>query len=582
MSDTPVAPAAGRLAFSQKLAFGAQSLSGAAMGILLAVYMGKFYVDVVLLPAGLYALVVAAGRALDAITDPMMGWISDHTSSRWGRRKPYILLGMLGNAVAFYLMLTPGAELSTAEVLWWFLATYLTSFVFVTMVNVPRQALGAELTSDAAERVSLFGLVSVFAALGLIAGAIMPAVLTEGGGMTDPRLRMGTMARVYVGAYVLLNLFLLLRLRERAEYQGRGKAPFVPGVRRAIRNRPFVIMFVSHVVTAIPVLIPATLMPFFVEYVLQAGERWTGILILTYLLSGLLALPLWIALARRHGKLRVWLINGFIGVTGGALMFLAGPGDTTYVLCVEAYVGMQSQVWLVLGSAMHADVIDYDELLTGKRREAQFSALFAVIPKFALIPGAAVPLAILGGVGYVPNEPQQAPEVVAALSALFALVPAACNGLGVAIMWWYPLSEARHAAIREGVQRHAAGQDAVDPLTGRTLPPPGRRGVDEDTGWFLDHFSRGELRAYADGGRSPLPRVLGAAGACLALTLGAVALATQLVGDLSEEPGAGPVLAIVGAGLSLAALIFQLLRVRPAVQLQHEPVASDVVRRHLE
>jgi len=580
-----------RLTLSTRLAFSMQGFVGAAMGVLVAVYMGKFYVDVVLLPAGLFAIAIAAGRALDAITDPMMGYISDHTRSRWGRRKPWILLGILGNAVAFYLMLTPSAGLSVSAVMWWFLCFYVTSFLFVTAVNVPRTALAAELTLDTTYRARLFGTLAFFVGLGTVVGAMAPVMIgSPPPGMTgsklflgltnDPRYKIQLQATAYVVGYLLLNFWFLFKIKERKEFAGRGETPFVPGVRRALRNKPFRIMFVSHVITAMPVAIPAMLMPFFVQYVLKASPFWTGILIVVYLSSGVLCLPLWMKLVGRIGKLPVWLINAFIGVTGGISLFFVGEGDQMTVLFIELYVGMQSQVWLFLGGAMHADVIDYDELRTGKRREAQFSSLWSIIPKFALISGAAIPLAILGGVGYAPNQDQN-PEVLLTMRVLFALVPAAFNGIGASIMWWYPLSEKNHRKIRDGVARHAEGLDAQDPITGKTLKPIQHRTVDEGTGWYLDFFSARELSQYTAKGTQPL---MGATMWTLgfsALCVGFVLLASTRIEGFDSDPGPVPTLSIVAAGLSLTGAIFHLLRIKPAREFAESPVDKNVVESHL-
>jgi len=580
-----------RLTLSTRLAFSMQGFVGAAMGVLVAVYMGKFYVDVVLLPAGLFAIAIAAGRALDAITDPMMGYISDHTRSRWGRRKPWILLGILGNAVAFYLMLTPSAGLSVSAVMWWFLCFYVTSFLFVTAVNVPRTALAAELTLDTTYRARLFGTLAFFVGLGTVVGAMAPVMIgSPPPGMTgsklflgltnDPRYKIQLQATAYVVGYLLLNFWFLFKIKERKEFAGRGETPFVPGVRRALRNKPFRIMFVSHVITAMPVAIPAMLMPFFVQYVLKASPFWTGILIVVYLSSGVLCLPLWMKLVGRIGKLPVWLINAFIGVTGGISLFFVGEGDQMTVLFIELYVGMQSQVWLFLGGAMHADVIDYDELRTGKRREAQFSSLWSIIPKFALISGAAIPLAILGGVGYAPNQDQN-PEVLLTMRVLFALVPAAFNGIGASIMWWYPLSEKNHRKIRDGVARHAEGLDAQDPITGKTLKPIQHRTVDEGTGWYLDFFSARELSQYTAKGTQPL---MGATMWTLgfsALCVGFVLLASTRIEGFDSDPGPVPTLSIVAAGLALTGAIFHLLRIKPARKFAESPVDKNVVESHL-
>lgn len=568
-----------QLSLKTKLAFGAHNIFVAGMGLVVAVYLGKFYIDVVLLPAGLYALAVTLGRACDAIVDPFVGWVTDHTRTRFGRRKPWILLGVLTNAIVFYLMLTPPADLTPSGVMWWFLTCYVTSFLCISIVAVPRAALGAEVTLDARQRVSLFAYVALFLGIGgAFALAMGPALRAF---TQDQREWMRIQTTIYVVGYVLMNLWFLRVVRERPEFMGRGETPFVPGVRRAMRNRSFVVMFTSHVITAIPIAIPATLVPFFVQYVLRVDnpDKWIGLFVAAFIAPGFIALPVWIWLARRKGKLFVWLVNGCIGVTGGLALLSVGEGDTTLALVLLCYVGLQSGVWTVLGNAMHADVIDYDELQTGKRREAQFSALWSIIPKFATIPGAAIPLAILGGVGYVPNQSVQPDTVVLALQLMFALVPAVFNAVGVAIMWWYPLSEENHRKIREGVARHARGEDAEDPITGKLLPPPNRRAVDEDTAWFLDYFSRRELRAYVTRGASPLASVWAWVSACTVVMGAAAAFAVAHVPGFERDPGPIPSLGFLVAVAALAGAIFHALRLRPATNMKVDPA---IVQRHLD
>ena len=97
-------------------------------------------------------------------------------------------------------------------------------------------------------------------------------------------------------------------------------------------------------------------------------------------------------------------------------------------------------------------------------------------------------LAVLGALGYQPNT-TQSPEVVFAIRALLGLVPAAFASLALVIAWRFPITERVHRAIQDGIERHAQGEPAVDPLTGELLQPPGLREVDERTGWLLDHFS---------------------------------------------------------------------------------------------
>jgi GPH family glycoside/pentoside/hexuronide:cation symporter len=309
--------------------------------------------------------------------------------------------------------------------------------------------------------------------------------------------------------------------------------------------------------------------------------KWTAIYTVTYLAMGFLCVPLWVLIARWRGKLTVWMIASFIAVTGSAAFFFVGPGDSGRTLLIEFYVGSQSAAWFFLFGSMHADVVDYDELHTGKRREAQFSSLLSMVPKFALIPGAAIPLAILGAAGYVPNSLHQPEAVTFTLRILFAVVPPALNVVGLSIMYWYPLSESKHGQIREAIAQHAQGESARDPLTGKLLPPPDQRGVDESTSWFLDCFSKRELRSFLQSGRSALVSAIAQGVVFLSLMMMAFGYAVQHISRPDRDPGPLAALAIVFGGICFAGALFHGLRISPALRMGRVPPARETVAKHL-
>lgn len=571
------------LTFGRMLAFGAPGFAGAAMAIPIGILMPRFYSDVVMAPLGTIAVAMAIARSLDALTDPLMGWISDRTHSRWGRRKPWIALGVPPCALVFYLLFAPPESLSGQAAGLWFGVTFALYFLFSTTYQIPHGALGAELALEYDSRSRLFGLQSLFVLLGILVAATAPGILQEGFGMTDDREVYASIAAAFAVLLVVLYGVLLRYVPERPEFVQREANPLVPGVRRALRNGPFRILFVAGLIASIPAAIPGILAPYFAAYVLQAEnpDASLGLLLFLYFGTGLLGVPLWIWLAARLGKLRVLVIGASIGIVGSALLFFVPAGATAMAAGIFLLIGVQSSVGLVVLPSMGADVIDYDELLTGKRREAQFGAFWAILPKFVAIPGASIPLAVLAWTGYVPNE-AQSETVIFAIRAMIGLFPVAFNVIAILIILRYPISREVHEKIRAGIEAHDRGENAADPLTGRELPPPAQSRVDDDQGWFLDSFSRGELqRALRDGTQRVQRDVLLAIAACALLTAGFVALAVETVPDLSHEPGPGSVLAVVAAGLALTATAFHALRLRPARSLRSRGIDDDRIREHL-
>ena len=580
-------PTREKLSLGTKLIYGAPSIAGAAMAIPVAIHVNPFYSDTILVPLAWVALASALARVLDAIIDPFVGWLSDHTHTRWGRRRPWIAIAAPIAAVVFVALFTPPSWLSTSGAAFWFGTMLMLFFMLNMLYGLPHAALGPELTLDYHERSSLFSVREGFALVGTIIAVIVPGVLTGMLGVAQ-RPAYAIMALGYAALMVTLYWLLVLRVRERAEFVTRKSNPLVPGIRRSLRNRPFLVLFVCYAVASIPGAIPGLLMPYFNRYVLNpppieqpTADLWLLVFLGGYFLSGLLFLPLWLLLARRVGKLNAWLTSFVMGVSGGIALFLLGPGDNIACLLVIIWAGSSFGAGLFLPPAIQADVIDYDELHTGKRREAQYLALWGLVPKFIVIPSASLPLALLASLGYQPNVPQS-PEVLLAIRVVFALTPSVFSIAAFFIAWRFPINELVHRAILAGIEAHRRGELALDPLTGRTLAPPEERDVDEDTGWFLDYFSAGELRRVLKRGpRGALGDVLRVALLAFVLTIG---LALWVNADLEAtggNPGPLAVFAIVIAGFALTIFVFHVSRIGPALRLRSAGIPGATIEAHL-
>ena len=564
-----------------KLLYGAPSFAGAAMIIPIFIHMPKFYADVVLVPLGYLAMAIAIARSLDALSDPLMGWISDHTHARLGRRRPYMLIGAPLCGIAFFCLLNPPEALKGKDAAIWFGITFILYFIFHTSYVLPHYALGAELTQNYNDRSTLFAWRESFTILGTIVAAAAPGIMMKTMHLNDRQVffRLG----IFFGVVLtVLYWLLVLTVKERPDFVARESNPLVPGVRRALRNRPFGILLSSYAVGSIAGAIPATMMPFFTQYVIHPPDPnvWVSKLLVGYFGFGFLSLPVWVWFARRVGKLNAWLASFFLGISGGAAMFFLKPGDIEWLLVLICWAGIGFGAGLFLTPSMQADVIDYDELYTGKRREAQYFAFWSMLPKFIAIPSAAIPLAILASLGYKANQAQPE-QVVFALRAIFALTPATCSALSFLIAWRFPITQTAHNGILDGIAAHARGEAAIDPLTGATVAPS-KPGADDDTGWFLDYFSSGELKRYlARGGSQPVRDVLTMAAISICVSIASVIYVMDRVHSLSTDPGALTSVIVVAAGLALAIFAFHMMRLGPARRLAAGEIPADVVRAHL-
>jgi len=578
------APSSEHVPLRVKVAYGAPSFAGAAMAIPIAIHLSIFYSDTILLPLGVVALVKALARALDAFTDPVMGWLTDRTRTRWGRRRPWMLLGAPLAALAFFAMFAPPEGLGPRAAAGWFAVSYTLYYLFHTVYQIPHYGLGPEITQNYKGRASLYGWSEGFSVLGTLVAAFLPPLMVAlcGG---DERMGFAAFAAVFGVLLTLLYVNLVLQVRERPDFVNRRPNPLIPGVRRVMRNRVFRLLLAIYLIGAVTGAIPGTMMPYFTKYVIrpeseQLYQFWLMVFLGVYFGAAVVFMPVWVWAAKRYGKRPVWIFSFLSSVLGLlAIFFLVGKDTYAAFVAILVWTGSTFSARLLLGPAMQADVIDYDELYTGKRREAQYGGLWSIMTKFTVIPSMSVPLAVMASLGYEPNV-AQSETVQLAIRAIFALAPAATALLALVLAIGYPMTEAVHARVLEGIECHRRGQEAVDPLSDQVVPPPVEDGEDDDTAWFLDHFSPRELRRHLAGGE-PVRGPLLASLASLVVCAGGVLATASTVNDVTREPGLMAVLEILVAGLGFTALCYHALRLRAAVRLRARPVSPEVVRAHV-
>lgn len=456
-----------RISLGKKISYSLPAAALAVIGIPVYVYLPKFYTDVVGINVAILGYILFSVRIFDAITDPVLGYVSDNTSTRYGRRRPYIAIGSIFVAIAMLLLFNPPQGSQTFETIWFGVTIYFL-FLFWTIVTVPYEALGPEITFDYHERTSLFGMRDGMFIAGTLLAASAPAVLQLTLGLADDangqRDTFFWMSALYAPLLIGSCWWCAYSIKE-MNPQRSEPLQLLSGLRRVLKNRPFMILLAAYTISAIGNNLPATLILYYVQYVLQSDLA--DIFLLLYFATGILFLPGWIWLSRRTGKKRAWL--GSMTLNTGAFIgvFFLGPGDVLIYGVLVFLSGIGFGATLAIPSAIQADVIDYDELLTGQRREGQYIGLWSISKKLAAAVGIGIGLTILGFAGYTPNT-EQSEEVQFTLRVLYALVPSLCNLAGVIIALAYPISDTKHAEILKAIKRRKKGEQVEDPIYGRT------------------------------------------------------------------------------------------------------------------
>jgi GPH family glycoside/pentoside/hexuronide:cation symporter len=442
------------------------------LGVPVFVYLPRFYTDSLGVSLTALGALFLAGRLFDAISDPMVGAWSDRLRSRWGRRKPFIALGSLPLVVAAFCLYSP-PQIQGTEATWWFGAFFFLTFWFATVVFVPYKALGPELSHDYDERTSIFALRDSFLMGGTLLAAAGPALIEWWMGLDHDGPDQRTLYLTYVGAVVpitLLTTWWCARQVKEDKPRPRARIGIWEAVKQALQNRPFYILLAAYTIVALGSNLPPVLLEYFATYVLGRPELVPYVLG-GYFLAGMLAMPLWVKLSRRWSKKAAWVCAMLATIVPFAPVYLLDPEQITLFMVATCCAGTGGVAMIALPASIQADVIDYDELRTGQRREGLFISLWSIAEKSAYALGVGLALPILDAFGYVPNQPQSQ-EVVQVLRVLYVLVPCVCFLVGIVVGLAYPLSRRRHAEVLEALERRCQGESVEDPLRKGVILPP--------------------------------------------------------------------------------------------------------------
>ncbi len=416
-TDSPAPSRRSGLTTASMVAYGSGNFAFALLGLVISVNLQYFYTDYVGLSAGLVAWSLLFAKLFDSLTDPLMGYLSDRTHTRFGRRRPYFLAAALPLAVSFYFLFTPPtiaeAGGSQGELLRYMLALYVLTYLFWTIGAVPYFSLGAELTDDYQERVTLITVREAWALSGLLLATIAPAYLIHVYGGVDGYSFMGAI----LGAATAITLVIsALASHERPEFQGRPPMNPYAGWIATLRNPHFRPLLLAFSCTAVAGAVPAVLVIYVSVYIIGTPAWWSEAVpgwmptwsyyLLVYFASGVLSLPLWNRVAARLGKRETWGVAIVIAVFTSAACAWLAEGSILLFTVILVLGGAAYGNTLALPPAMVADLIDWDEAQTGGRREGSYFAIWAFATKLGAAVTGFVALQVLERVGYQPGVPQ--------------------------------------------------------------------------------------------------------------------------------------------------------------------------------
>ena len=401
----------------------------------------------------LAGLIAWLARLVDALTDPLMGRLSDGVRWRAGRRRPFFLIGMLPFGLSFALLWTTPFT-TQASMFAWYLAVYVALALAMTVVSVPYMALIPEMARDYDERTSLNTWRSGAAVLGTMVAASFFLLADGLGGGASGYARAGALLAVWI----VLPWPLVFRASfEPPRRVERPPVRFLPALASLARHGSYLRLVAIYLAGRVAMDLLGLAVPLFVTIWLGRPGDVTFVL-LAMLAVVVASLPVWLRFARHREKHHVLAIGSLWLVVGLVVVFFASPAwPRTLVFVVAGALGVGYAVVDLFPWAMLGEVIDEDELDSHERREGLYNGMFTFLRKLAgasayMLGGFALSLS-----GYDSGASVQPERAVLTIRLLATLLPAACVLAALAGVTGYPLTRARHDEIGRRLRERATG-----------------------------------------------------------------------------------------------------------------------------
>ncbi len=436
-----------KLSIGTKAGFGICDLGGNLFFTAMGFWSLNYLTDTVALSAASAGLAIMIGKFWDAVTDPVMGFISDRTRTRFGRRRPYLLFGAIPLGLSMWYFFTrPGITNPVALTIWATLALCLLNTAY-TIVNIPYSALTPELTQDYNERTSLNSFRFGFAILGTILGAAI--VLPIVNAFSD-RARGFSAAGAVMGiAMTVTALVTVFTVRE----PDHSKEPLPTESFRetyfsVFKNRAFVILLFTYALNVLALNFLQGILVYYFKYLYNA-EGMTTIAMVILLVVAMICIPISVPVSKRFGK-RLTYQAGF-GILAAVCIILYLFG---HILGIKFFFVMMFFGGLGLGLtyvapwAMVPDTIEWDALRSGNRKEGAYYGMWTFVSKSGQALSIGLSGLILSSSGYVADAIQSA-TAKSAIRLLLGPFPAIVFLAGLALLATYPITEKKYNEMLE-------------------------------------------------------------------------------------------------------------------------------------
>ena len=418
----------------------------------IGVALPSFYAENTAATLAGIGLVIMYARFFDAATDPLIGYLSDRTSTRFGSRKPWILAGTFITAIALAFLFNPPAQSGVAYFALWSFAFYLGQ----TCVEIPLKAWGVELSRDAQERSRISSMATMFTIVGSLIFWLTPILLYKVTGTTAITGSTFTTISWLFAAVLPLVVFLAVRFVPRGERLASGQSNLLGAFAAIAKNAPARYFYAAQGLWLIGNGVFMAVIYIFMSQYLKI-EAYFAFIMIAYFVVQVIAVPIWLRLIYRFGKRRCWAASWILHPLASCAVLFIPPGPDAFApaLILVVFTASLAAGALTMPMAVLGDVIDYDTLKTGVNRSANYFAFSNILTKSGIALGYGVALPLLAAFGFEWGQPVEG-LAKTGLFIVYLGVPGVFSTLAGLMVLNFPLHEQRHAIVARRLEARSA------------------------------------------------------------------------------------------------------------------------------
>lgn len=452
----------GQLSKKTKFLYGIGDVGNAIVNSAVQFFLMIFYTDGALIGPVLAGSALFVGKIWDAVNDPLFGWLSDRTTSRFGKRRVFMLFGAIPLGFSIMLLWFVPSGLGQLGVFLWIALSFVLFDTLWTLTNVPYYSLTTELTEDYDERSSLTAYRMVLAVPAYLVGAALtPAIV----GMFEAKRNGYAFIGILYGIIAAVALLIAAAgLREKSKIsQSKAETPPFKTFANTLRNRPFVQLIVAYLSINLAFGLVKTLMAYYLTYQANMEAQVPAVMGLMLATVAVFLFP-WKMLAARWNKGPAYALGMALGGAAVVITFFLPNEPNPWVYLVGLLAGMGFSAQWVFPWAMVPDAVDYDRLGSGEYRSGMYFGVWGLATKTSEALAIAGTGWILGWFGYVPNVAQSETALLG-IRLFFGPIPALLIAAALPLLIWYPITRRSHQVILDKLEsQELTGSQIAGPL----------------------------------------------------------------------------------------------------------------------